>query len=351
MFCYQRSFGLPTEVITLVQFRALITAPETIRKVKEAREALAKGDKKTYDAKKKGLPLIVFSGCFEKSEKVFDDGSKKRACWRTQKYVCLNGLVVADYDHLEGDVRKIWEQAYARLSDEDKKRILFVYVTPSGQGLKVVFIADINVGNLVDNISDLSAKLGLPPDLSGKDGCRGAFLTTENDVILMKKELFTYENKAFAEKFEAEYRAGNSGATTPLQLTRVEKKVSPRGDLKGVTYHNVPYQKIVEAWLGDKKVEPGDRHRTSLVLADQLRYITDNDPVLIERILRETPFVKEIVEERNEDVSVTVKSAQGYEFLKGIPKRMQEALRKAGAVDTCSDPQRSTGSVQLGRPT
>ena len=42
------------------------------------------------------------------------------------------------------------------------------------------------------------------------------------------------------------------------------------------------------------------------MLADHLRYITDNDPMLIEQILRETPFVKEIVEERNEDVAVSV---------------------------------------------
>ena len=60
MFCYQRSFGSPTEVVTLEQFRALITAPETIRKVKEAREALEKGDKATYDRKKKQLPFVIF---------------------------------------------------------------------------------------------------------------------------------------------------------------------------------------------------------------------------------------------------------------------------------------------------
>ena len=106
-----------------------------------------------------------------------------------------------------------------------------------------------------------------------------------------------------------------------------------------MTYHNVPYSKIVEAWVGEKKIEQGDRHRTSLVLADHLRYITDNDPKLIEQILRETPFVKEIIEERNEDVSTTVKSALGYEFLKGIPKRMQQALKVAGAENVGSDPQ------------
>ena len=70
MFCYQREFGLPTEIVTLEKFRALISAPETIRKVKEARGALAKGDTKTYDQMKKGLPLAIFIGTFEESVKV-----------------------------------------------------------------------------------------------------------------------------------------------------------------------------------------------------------------------------------------------------------------------------------------
>ena len=81
-----------------------------------------------------------------------------------------------------------------------------------------------------------------------------------------------------------------------------------------LTYHGVPYAKIVEAWLGGKEVKQGDRHRTSLVLANHLRYITDNDAALMETILRQTPFVDQIVKERNEDVAQTVKSAQGYEY-------------------------------------
>ena len=48
MFCFQRSFGLPTEVVTLEQFEALLSAPQTFTLVKEAREALEKGDKATY---------------------------------------------------------------------------------------------------------------------------------------------------------------------------------------------------------------------------------------------------------------------------------------------------------------
>ena len=143
MFCYQRSFGLPTEAVTTEQFRALITAPRTADLVREAREALAKGDKATYDRKKKSLPFVIFIATYDESEKEFEDkqtGKKvtKPGRWRNQKYCHLNGLCVIDFDHVEGDCREVWQQAFSRLSDEDKARILFVFVTPSGHGLIVL---------------------------------------------------------------------------------------------------------------------------------------------------------------------------------------------------------------------
>ena len=370
MFCYQRSFGLPTEVVTAEKFRALISAPRTLQLVREAREALAQGDKKTYDAKKKALPFVIFIATYDESEKEFENkqtGEKttKRGTWRNQKYCRLNGLSVIDFDHVDEvndnlnpnlnlnddandndnskrSLREIWEKAYARLSEEDKKRILFVFVTPSGHGLKVVFIADANVGNLIDNQIDFSQKLGLNPDESCKDASRGAFLTTSEDVIYLDEErLISYQDDAFGEKYDEEYHAGNTqptktntGIKTNTDFTNNTNNLCDSSDSCSGNYHGVPYSKIVEAWIGDKKIEQGDRHRTSLVLADHLRYITDNDPKLIEQILRETPFVQEIIEERNEDVAATVKSAQGYEFLKGIPKRMKEALRATGAEKT-----------------
>ena len=356
MFCYQRNFRLPTEVVTLEQFRALISAPQTFTLVKEAREALEKGDKATYDRKKKQLPFVIFIATYDEWDKVFvnketQEETTKRGFWRSQEHCKLNGLCVIDFDHIEGDVRKVWDEAFAKLSDEDQQRILFVFVTPSGHGLKVVFMADPAIGNLIDNQIVFSLKMGLNPDESCKDASRGAFLTTQDDVIFMDEEkLINYENEAFGKKYNESYHAGNSQPTIDVDKARADygypTAVQAAGDnqqtVSGVDggyvrdaeplmYHGVPYTKIVEAWLGDKKVEPGDRHRTSLVLADHLRYITDNDPVVLEQILRQIPFVAEIVEERNEDVAQTVKSALGYEFLKGIPKRMKEALKATGA--------------------
>ena len=377
MFCSQRSFGVPTEVVTAEQFRALVTAPKTVNLVKKARELYEKGDKKEYDRKKKGLPLAVFVATFNYSEREVMDFQlrekvSKNGMWRKQCESNLNGLCVVDFDHVDENpegadegrktkderlsLREMWVEAYEKLSKEDRERIVLVYVTPSGHGLKVVFTADPDVGNLIDNQIVFSRKLGLNPDESCKDASRGAFLTTMDDIIFIDEDrLFTYENKEFAEKYGEEYRIGKSQATiTDSEKLKVEsEKFSNENENNcqlsivncQLEYHGVPYQKIIEAWLGTKKIEQGDRHRTSLVLADHLRYITDNDPKLIEAILRETPFVKEIVEERNEDVTQTVKSAQGYEFLKGIPRRLQKALKEAGA-DQSSDTKPSDISPQ-----
>ena len=327
MFCYQRSFGLPTEVITIEQFRALIRAPRTLKLVKEAREALARGDKNAYDNKKKGLPFVIFIATYDESDKEFENkqtGEKttKRGHWRNQKFCRLNGLCVIDFDHVEGDVRKVWEDAFARLSDEDKARVLFVFVTPSGHGLKVVFMADVNVGNLIDNQKDFSAKLGLNPDEACKDASRGAFLTTREDIISINEEkLFTYEDISFGEKYNDEYRSGHSQPT-------VRPAGSPvAGCHSGQGSHDTG---------GDSS-----RHEASVVLARDLFIMYDRDKRKTLKVLLSQPWVQQIINERGEDVERTVNDAAAYvaaqeseaakkgkPWLPKVSKEMKEALEK-----------------------
>ena len=373
MFVCQRSFGLPTEVVTLEQFRALLSAPETIRKVKEAREALARGDKNAYDRKKKGLPLAIFIGTFEESVKVMKDkntGEKKevKGCWRLQKHCRLNGLCVIDFDHIEGDVRKVWAEAFAKLSDEDKARVLFVFVTPSGHGLKVVFIADAAVGNLIDNQIVLSRKLGLNPDEACKDACRGAFLTTTEDIIFIDEErLITYESEDFGKKYDDEYHAGHSQPTIDIaksgadgaDMAHVEGAAEDRPAVSGsdgenqlavdaLTYHNVAYLTIIEAWSKQRFSGSNvSRHEASVVLARDLYIMTDRDKQATLALLMAQKWVQEIVQERCEDVERTVNNAADYvaaqenenskkgkSWLPKISKEMKAALEAVGAVST-----------------
>ena len=346
MFCYQRSFSLPTEVVTAERFWALVRAPRT--------SELIDGYRKTGDAAlKRKLPAFIFQATFE--ETVSKKGNK--GAWRCQAGSRLNGLCVMDVDHVESEELRMKSEEFAAADFPQKAKelgILLIYITPSGKGLKIVFKADAEKGNLIDNQHAMAKVLGVEVDESCKDASRMSFICKEEDILYLDEELFTYENADFGKKYDAAYRAGKSQATLKVESgeCRVESqsKVSSAadgGDTENsdlttdtklstinseLKYHGIPYQKIVEAWIGDKMVEAGDRHRTSLILANHLRYITDNDPKLIEQILRQTPFVKQIIEERNEDVATTVKSAQSYEFLKGIPKRMREALKKVEAA-------------------
>jgi len=364
---------LPTEVVTLEQFRALLSAPETIRKVKEAREALARGDKNAYDRKKKGLPLAIFIGTFEESVKVMKDkntGEKRevKGCWRLQKHCRLNGLCVIDFDHVEGDVRKVWAEAFAKLSDEDKARVLFVFVTPSGHGLKVVFIADAAVGNLIDNQIVFSRKLGLNPDEACKDASRGAFLTTSEDIIFIDEErLITYESEDFGKKYDDEYHAGHSQPTIDIaksgadgaDMAHVEGAAEDRPAVSGsdgenqlavdaLTYHNVAYLTIIEAWSKQRFSGSNvSRHEASVVLARDLYIMTDRDKQATLALLMAQKWVQEIVQERCEDVERTVNNAADYvaaqenenskkgkSWLPKISKEMKAALEAVGAVST-----------------
>ena len=347
MFCYQSRFHLPTRVITLEQFRALVRAPRTAQLVSEARAALANGDKALYDRKKKQLPLMVFIGTFEESEKEVENkktGEKRmvKGCWRVQSHVCLNGLVVADYDHLDGDVREIWATAFEKLSDEDKARIVLVFVTPSGHGLKVVFTADIGIGNLIDNQKDFSAKLGLELDESCKDASRGAFMTTEKDIILINEEkLFTYENEEFGKKYNDSYRNGHSQPTVCPAGSSVAAGHTGQGSDNTVgenpeaeaamTYNGVSYAKIIEAWLEGVNLDK-NRHNTLTELASHLRYLIGKNPKKITEVVTSLSWVKDLAAE-GEDVAGTVSSVMGWRYNERMPDKLREALEKVGALE------------------
>ena len=372
MFCNQSRFDLPTTIVTASIFNQLVDSAQTRwltsehRKLREALPSILEGDSEllnqwandenfikfcqgqeaskkkvaggktkgeifkaltlekklqTYcDNLKKSLPFVIFIATYIETE----SASGKLGCWRKQAACRLNGLCVIDFDHIEGDCRAVWEEAYAKLSDEDKARILLVYITPSGHGLKVVFMADVNVGNLIDNQKDFSAKLGLNPDEACKDASRGAFLTTREDIILINEEkLFTYENEEFGKRYDALYRNGHSQAT--------KADVTP-SDQTIPSYNGIPYIKIIEAWLEGVDLS-NNRHNTLVELANHLRYLCGKNPKKIEEVVMQLPWVQDLAAE-GENVSSTIASVIEFKYYERMPKKMKAALEKVGALSS-----------------
>lgn len=351
-FCYQQHFAMATRPVDSAQFWALVNAPQTQETIAAVRRLKRQGLTREADAAKRRLPAFIFQATFD--ETVSKKGYKGR--WRKQAATRLTGLVVMDIDHVDEPRQKFDEWTLANGNIFGDEGILLVYVTPSGHGLKVVFRARTKWGNLIDNQHRMAERLGVEVDESCKDASRLSFICTKQDILFIDEEIFTYENQEFAEKYNAQYRGGSSQPTlfdavdstvdtggtdgvaphenAPAADASAEKgdRVAGAGD--GLTYHGVSCEKIIDAWLDGKQPQPGDRHQTALKLASDLRYITDNDPAQIKRLLMGLPWVKAIVEERGEDIDRLVKNARDFKFYQSMPKRMGEVLKKAGVGDT-----------------
>ena len=321
MFCYQKNFSHPTLPVDEAQFYALVRAAKWNENIDKYRET---GDQKL----KRGLPAFIFQSTFDETT----SKSGKTGAWRKQSATRLTGLVVMDVDHVD-DPRGTWSQidnGKLTIDNELRKQILLVYITPSGKGLKIVFKADPKKGNLIDNQHAMAKVLGVVVDESCKDASRMSFICKESDILYIDKELFTYENKEFSERYDALYRDGHSQATKTKEKEELTLEKNEEGEY---VYHGVEYGKICEAWQTAQggAPAPGDRHRTMLQMALDLRYICDNQPDMVDRVLRMCGFVKDVIRERGDkEVTDIAHTACERKLYKDIPKRMQGVLESVG---------------------
>ena len=362
MFSYQKSFVNPTLPVDEQQFYALVRATqwnENIDKYRETGEA----------SLKRKLPAFIFQAMFD--ETLSKNGKVGR--WRKQAATRLTGLVVMDVDHVD-DPRAVFEKWIVQTTpappnsggDENTTAgvttsppesggvrgglnalgILLVYITPSGHGIKIVFKADVKKGNLIDNQHAMAEVLGVEVDESCKDASRMSFICKESDILFIDKDLFTYENKEFAEKYDAEYRAGHSSPSPKLGEVRrgLNKGTSDAcsdpqpPNLGGLSWRGYDVQSIIDCRYAGKLPCAADsnRHNESLKLASDLLVLFDGDKQKTLQALKAQKWVQEIIDERDENVEQTVASAaermaeREKKYLSQQPsKAMQEAIKEA----------------------
>ena len=363
MFCYQKNFSNPTLPVDEAQFWALVRATqwnENIDKYRETGEA----------SLKRKLPAFIFQATFDETE----SAKGKKGRWRRQAATRLTGLVVMDIDHVEKP-REVFssEEFFAEQSGKAERRvkseefaaadfkqraeelgILLIYITPSGHGLKIVFKARTDWGNLIDNQHAMAKVLGVEVDESCKDASRMSFICKESDILYLDKELFTYENKAFGERYDAEYRAGHSrGSLTPNPSPKGEGNEYTQGKEssaevstplatgrgaggEALKWRGYDVQGIIDQRYHDRLPCAADsnRHNESLKLATDLLLMLDGDRAAVQRIVEAQSWVKEIIAERNENVAQTVASAvsciaeKEKKYASSLPsKAMQEAVK------------------------
>ena len=351
MFCYQKNFSNPTLPVDEAQFWALVKAPKWNENIDKYRE--------THDAAlKRKLPAFIFQATFDETT----SKAGKLGQWRKQSATRLTGLVVMDIDGLprplqkEGSLMHLtpleifqrWREEHPELFADAKHplslegdggRLLLVYITPSGKGLKVVFKADPNVGNLIDNQHAMAEVLGVEVDESCKDASRMSFICKETDILYLDKELFTYENKEFGERYDALYRDGHSAAerksaksaesareTTTSRENNEGSQISQMTQINERSFKGIPYSEIIAEWWQRNGGEPqeGERNVKLYQLAVNLRAICDNSR---ERLLEVMPRLGLDEQELRSIVESACKEPP-----KGLSKPMREILSEKGAI-------------------
>ena len=286
---------------------------------------------------KESLTCLIF-GARDFDETPMKKDPEKKMKRRVLQGIHLSGLFMFDVDHVDNP-REIFERTQA---EGFPWEVVFAHVTSSGKGLRLVCKARTEVGNIADNQLALAKALDVTPDLSCIDASRISYAPMREDVYYLNEdELLNYYDEEFDKAYCEAYRSGRTEATNAQAQMRNEgnERNERNGELSNddeereLDYHGVSYDKICEAWQEAQGGAPGvgDRHRTMLQLALDLRYICDNQPEMVCRALKRCGFVQDIIRERGEEeVRAVADTACERRMYKDIPKRMQGVLESAG---------------------
>ncbi len=303
------------------------------KKKGEAFTALSDAEKmqRYANALKESLPCLIF-GARAFDEVPMKSNPEKMMRRRVLAGIHLSGLFMFDVDHVDYP-KGIYERTKA---EGFPWEVVFAHKTSSGYGLRLVCKARPEIGNIADNQQALAAALGVTCDASCIDASRISYAPMREDVYYIDEDtLVEYYGEAFAGKYETAYREGRTQETVPPETKATPAPVPPSDQENEVnlTYHGIEYKKICEAWQAAQggSPAPGDRHRTMLQLALDLRYICDNQPEVVDRVLRLCGFVQDIIRERGEkEVSDIAHTACERKLYRDIPKRMQGVLESVG---------------------
>ena len=314
MFTYQQNKSTECLPCVAQTFKALTQDPETARKIDEVRRLNACGQVAKAKKKKDSLP-----GCLYQTKEVLETVGEaaynkgKLGRWRLQSQCVLNGLVMCDFDHVESP-RDVFQNEIMKECKNENNGILLVFITPSGEGLKVVFIADINY-NLTDNQKMMAKQLGLTAkiDKGTKDSSRLSYIPKWDDILYIDEErLFNYDNPLYDEKYGKQYREGNSQGKLDFAedgAGKTDQDAELKVDLTAINldqneegvycYHGVPYTDILKKWLELMGGTPsiGDRHDRMLRLSGDLRRIVNNKPANVFWLMQQADFYQEFVKE------------------------------------------------------
>ena len=316
--------GVRAHSLTLKNWLDMTNDPFTKTLISEYR----KGD---ANAKTK-LPAVCWTG-------TMNEGKIRKAADMNP-----TGLYMVDIDHCP-DVSAAWEQIQKtmRLIKETNGydfKLMLAHITPSGRGLRLVFKCTEPYTTLTEHMKFIKDTLNLG-ELGDFDECvhdisRISFIPQFDDILFIDNNIFNAPFDDFnpIKNYEQQKVQNGSGQEADTLSSAEESKEEEIS--KPITWLGYPVQEIIDKMYSKALPckEKSNRHENSLKLASDLLVLLDGDKEEVERVLRQQSWVKEIVSERNENVSQTIESAlqrktkrEGETIYQGVSRKMNAAIK------------------------
>ena len=294
---------------------------EVCAQIKDALEAVRRGEMSPEDFEtlkgnlKKALIIFTFHATFKNGRRKNDEAVP-------------SGLSIYDLDHIPNPEGR-WAEIEPR---KEELGIVLAHVTPSSEGLRLVFVIPPGM-SLEEAQAWMASQLGdAQYDACVKDYARCSFAVPREYILYQSEALFNEEfssscHSERSEESECIAQPSSSGRTQILRDAQddISKNDAPLDDkTEGTypeTYEEIPYSDIVqtlEEQMGGQP-EHGSRNTFIFSMACHLRYITNDDPEWIARILP-------TYGEAKDKWMATIRSACNRNQTKLMPRIMRRTL-------------------------
>ena len=316
---------------------------------KHRRGELTKDEYETLKAQlKKRLPIATFHATFQNGRRKNDEAIP-------------SGLCIYDLDHIPHP-REKWAEIEVR---KELLGILLAHITPSTEGLRLVFIIPQAPGanrlmTLAEAQAWMAVKLGdTQYDACVKDYARCSFLVPREYVLYINEKLFEFRhglhgthplpNEASGHNDDTEIRdvllnesEKKSASSNQPKATETQGNENPCNPCNPCqimypqTFKGIPYTTIIAEWFHRNGGEPeqGERNAKLHRLASHLRYITDNNEEHLLQIIPNYGL-------KEEEMKSLIHSACIAKYY-GVPRALKKLLADLGSGEVVNGSEEPT---------
>ena len=280
--------------------------------IEDALEATRRGEMTRADfdtlkaERKRRLPVITPHATFRNGRRLNADAVP-------------SGLSMYDVDHIN-DPRGYYQARVA--GREEELGVALAHVTPSAEGLRLIFVVPQAGMTLEAAQRWMSERLGEEVAYDGavKDLARCSFLVPRDYILFIDEETLFGSHPVHPRRDAPQERPASADEG---EAKTGDKDNEIKSGNEALSFKGIPYSGIIRQWLRLTGGEPqkGERNTRLYRLASHLRYITDNDEALLMRVMPRYGLGEE-------EMRGLIHSACVSKFY-STPKEMREAIRAA----------------------